>query len=202
MKDNHMEMNERSNVFFISDMHFGHANIINYMNRPFKDIDDMNKQLINNINEKVGERDELWVLGDFSHGINREEVRIIRKAINCKHVHLIRGNHDRDYSQDHIFQSVQDYKEIKTKYGRVVLFHYPILEWASAHWGTIHLHGHIHSTGEYNERNLSSKYIDRFPYGHHPKNPDLGLRIYDVGVDANNYSPISIDEIAGLMGLK
>lgn len=36
---------------------------------------------------------------------------------------MITGNHDKDYTRDHIFQSVQDYKELKTEYGKFILFH-------------------------------------------------------------------------------
>ena len=111
------------------------------------------------------------------------------------------GNHDKDYSRDHILQSVQSYKELKTPYGRFILFHYPILEWNAAHYGSVHLHGHIHSTGEYNAQNLSKKYIDRFPDGHTSQQENLGLRIYDVGVDANDYKPISLEKIVKLMRL-
>ena len=68
-----------------------------------------------------------------------------------------------------------------------------------AHYWSVHLHGHIHSTGEYNAQNLSKKYIDRFPDGHTSQQENLGLRIYDVGVDANDYKPISLEKIAELI---
>ena len=186
-------------IFFTSDLHLGHANAIEFTNRPFSSVEEMNKSLIQNINEMVSVEDELWILGDFSYKISSEEVRALRAQISCRHVHLIYGNHDKDYYADHIFQSVQHYKELKTDYGRVVLFHYPILEWSAAHYGSIHLHGHIHSTGAYNEENLKKKYEDRISYGHKAKQDNLGLRIYDVGVDANNYFPISLEHIAELM---
>ena len=188
-------------IYFTSDLHLGHVNAIEFTNRPFEDVDEMNTLLIRNINETVGKDDELWILGDFSFKINREEVRELRNKIRCKRVHLVTGNHDKDYTQDHIFQSVQHYKELKTVYGKFVLFHYPIVEWNTAHYGTVHLHGHIHSTGAYNESNLQSKFKDRFPWGHTAKNDELNLRVYDVGVDANDYKPISIEKIAELMQL-
>ena len=125
-------------IYFTSDLHFGHENAIYFRNRPFKDVDEMNCSLIQNINDTVSTEDELWILVDFSYKINKEEVRGMRRQILCKRVHLIYGNHDKDYSSDHIFQSVQHYKELKTDYGRVVLFHYPILEWSAAHYGSIH----------------------------------------------------------------
>ena len=188
-------------MYFTSDLHLGHANTIEFKNRPFADVEEMNRVLIRNINDTVAADDELWILGDFSYKINREQVRGLRNMILCRHVHLVYGNHDKDYSRDHIFQSVQHYRELKTPYGKLILFHYPILEWHAAHYGSIHLHGHIHSTGAYNEENLRKKYIDRFPGGHAPKREDLGLRIYDVGVDANRYRPVSLPAIADLMGI-
>lgn len=98
------------------------------------------------------------------------------------------------------FQSFQSYKELKTEYGPFILFHYPILEWNVAHYGSVHLHGHIHSSGEYNAKNQMLKYEDRFTGAHTPRR-DLNLRIYDVGVDVNGYSPVSIEKIAEFLTL-
>ena len=188
--------------YFTSDLHLGHANAIEFLHRPFSNVEEMNQTLIQNINQTVGARDELWILGDFAYKINKEKVCSLRSQIVCKYVHLVYGNHDKNYAGNHIFQSVQHYKELKTEYGRIVLFHYPIMEWSAAHYGSIHLHGHIHTTGDYNAENLKRKFIDRFPYGHHtPVREDLGLRIYDVGVDANHFCPISLQRIAELMGI-
>lgn len=188
-------------IYFTSDLHLGHANAIEFKNRPFLNVEHMNSVLIENINNTVRPDDELWILGDFAYKISVDEALALRKEIRCRHLHLIKGNHDKNYSQSNIFQSVQDYKELKTEYGRLVLFHYPILEWNAAHYGTVHLHGHIHSTSDYNTKNLSLRYRDRFPYGHAPKDPNLNLRIYDVGVDANEYCPVSLETIAELMHL-
>ena len=188
-------------IFFTSDLHLGHENSIRHNNRPFSGLEEMNQTLIHNINDTVAFGDELWILGDFSYKIDKDQVRQLRKQIICKQVHLVYGNHDKDYSSDHIFQSVQYYKELKTDYGKFVLFHYPIVEWNAAHYGSVHLHGHIHSTGDYNAENLKMNFADRFPEGHTPRHPELKLRIYDVGVDANHYYPVSLEQIATLMGL-
>lgn len=189
-------------IYFTSDLHLGHANAIKFTNRPFQSVEQMNDGLIRNINETVMTNDELWILGDFAFKVNMAAAKQFRDQINCKTVHMITGNHDKDYTRDHIFQSVQHYKELKNEYGKFILFHYPIYEWNGAHNGTIHLHGHIHSTGSYNTANLQKKYIDRFPEKSFMKDSALGLRIYDIGVDANNYRPISITQIAELMNLR
>ena len=188
-------------LYFTSDLHLGHANVILHTKRPFRDLEEMDRVLIENINDTVGREDELWVLGDFAYQVNRERVRQLREQIACRRVHLVYGNHDLDYSQNHIFQSVQDYKELKTEYGKLILFHYPILEWDAAHFGSIHLHGHIHADGAYNEENRRKRYADRFPEGHAPRRPELGLRIYDVGVDANGYHPVSLEQIAAFLSV-
>ena len=188
-------------IYFTSDLHLGHENAIEFTNRPFSDANEMNNILIDNINNTVGEKDELWIIGDFSYKIDKEEVKRLREKIKCKHIHLVKGNHDKNYADSDIFESVQDYKQLKTIYGRFILFHYPILEWNASHYGSVHLHGHIHSTGEYNEENMKKKLCDRFTYAHSSKDKELGLRIYDVGVDANDYKPISIAEISEKMNL-
>ena len=53
-------------IYFTADTHFCHSNIINLSNRPFRDIDTMNKQLIQNWNAYVTDRDEIYILGDFT----------------------------------------------------------------------------------------------------------------------------------------
>ena len=56
-----------SRKFFISDLHFGHNNILKYENRPFKNVEEMDKALIRNWNAVVGKNDEVYVLGDVRY---------------------------------------------------------------------------------------------------------------------------------------
>ena len=55
-------------IYFISDTHFYHEKIIEYANRPFKDIEEMNNTLIDNWNNRVKHKEEVYNLGDFSFG--------------------------------------------------------------------------------------------------------------------------------------
>ena len=79
-------------IYFISDTHFHHHNIINYCNRPFKDVNEMNKIIINNWNNIVTENDTVYHLGDFCL-FSDEEIKNIFNKLNGNKI-LIRGNHE------------------------------------------------------------------------------------------------------------
>lgn len=169
-------MNE---IFFTSDLHLGHEAVIKICKRPFRSVDEMNIALIENINKKVLANDILYILGDCSFRISSEETAHLLRKINCKNLYLIKGNHDKDLSKYKIFKEITDYKELKTEKRKLILFHYPILDWRGMYHGSMHLHGHIHSVGtDYNSENAAAQ-----------------LRRYDVGVDANEFCPVSVKEI-------
>ena len=71
-----------------------------------------------------------------------------------------------------------DFLEIAVNGINVSLMHYPMMSWPKSHHGSLHLHGHIHSKGDYN---LQQK--------------NEGILRYDVGVDANNFCPVSIGQV-------
>ena len=162
-------------------MHLGHKNIIKYCNRPFGTVEQMDSMLIEAINKFVKEKDTLYILGDFCMYGSYNKRNNYRKQINCKDVHLIIGNHDTRLlakGKQSPFQSEQDYKELKYNKTLFCLSHYPFSSWHNIDRGAIMLHGHIHSEKYYNRMNKT-----------------IGMKKYDVGVDANGYSPVSIDEI-------
>lgn len=166
-------------VYFTSDLHLGHYNMIIIAERPFEGLDEMNDTLIANINERVGEDDTLWILGDASCYIGRDEAEQLLRQINCKDLRLLRGNHDVDWSDSDLFQEVCDYKELKLDGRRVCLMHYPLFSWNGMYRGSVHLHGHSHNKPEFNQSNIEE-----------------GRLLWDVGVDANDYRPISWEEIS------
>ncbi len=85
-------------IWFTSDTHFGHANVLNFTDRPFGDIAHMNRALINAINERVAPTDDLYILGDFSYQMTAVEAAALRSKINCRKVHIVPGNHDKDWT--------------------------------------------------------------------------------------------------------
>lgn len=169
-------------LWFTSDTHFGHANVLDFAGRPWTSIEAMGRGIINNINECVMPNDELYVLGDFSFKMTAEAARELRGQIRCRKVHLVTGNHDKDWSQPAVagtFIVESPICVLKVDGQKLVMSHYPMADWQGMSHGSWHLHGHIHSQGsDYNEMNRAQ-----------------GLLRYDVGVDANGYAPVSLDQL-------
>lgn len=67
--------------YFIADPHFGHANMIRLANRPFLDVEEMDRTLIQNWNNVVRKEDEIYIIGDFSWYSNPEKVNSLLKKI-------------------------------------------------------------------------------------------------------------------------
>ncbi len=171
-------------IYFTSDTHFGHANVLKFIGRPFRDIDQMNQALIDNINVRVGRDDELYILGDFSFKISAADAAALRRKIACERVYLVPGNHDKGWGAgvrelEGVFRVLPPIHRLKVDGRKYVLSHYPLVDWPSMSHGSVMLHGHIHSQGaDYNELNRMQ-----------------GVYRYDVGVDANGLRPVSLEEI-------
>lgn len=82
-------------VWFTSDLHLNHDNIRGFCDRPFRTVKQMNERLISNINNCVGKRDVLWVLGDFCLCSDYDKMGEFTSQIQCEDKRLIMGNHDR-----------------------------------------------------------------------------------------------------------
>lgn len=175
-----------SNIFFTSDHHFGHENIIKFCNRPFVDAKEMNEILIQRWNEKIKKNDIVYHLGDFGL-TNKENLATIIDQLHGK-IHLIVGNHEGAAIQNRKkFVWVKEYHELKVKdpdcdngVQRIILFHYAMRVWRGDYRGNWHLYGHSHG-------NL----------------PDLEDRLcFDVGVDCHDFYPLSYDEVKAIMKTK
>jgi calcineurin-like phosphoesterase family protein len=99
-------------VFFISDTHFGHENIIRMCRRPFGSVAEMDEALIARWNERVGAADTIYHLGDFCYR-NRCGADTYLRCLNGQ-IHLIAGNHDDETIAQHasLFASVSHIREI------------------------------------------------------------------------------------------
>lgn len=163
-------------IYFTSDLHLGHRAIIRMTGRPFLDVTEMNETLIKRYNDRVHADDTVYLLGDLSFRIPVEEANALIARLNGNKI-FIAGNHDAQYRRD-LFSDVGDYKAVGLDGFYWVMMHYPLADWNRKFHGAIDLHGHCHGHKEDNEKNRHD-----------------GLLRYDVGVDANDFAPVSIVEI-------
>jgi len=188
------KFDDSRNIFFVSDTHFGHANICRGTSswvdisgtRDFGNLDAMNDKIIENINRIVSKDDILVHLGDFSFG-GVDNISKFRSQIVCENIHLIIGNHDKHIEENKnstrdLFRSVNEsmvmeYKRSPFKF-TFFISHLPIASWPNMGRGVMHLHGHMHSPNHM-----------RIAEG----------RAMDVGIDGNNLEPIHIDEVIKLL---
>lgn len=176
-------------IWFTSDTHFGHQNILKFCERPFVSIEEMDNTIIERWNSKVGKDDIVFHLGDFAFATNKRWQKLIT-LLNGK-IYLILGNHDitrwpGTYTMQ-LFDRVENQMMLKidNKY-KVYLNHFPFLCYDGTYRNpcdcTIQLHGHVHErVGDIGKDAQRLQY--RFPYQ------------YDVGVDNNNFYPVSWEEI-------
>ena len=176
-------------LFFTSDTHFNHNKIIEFCKRPFECIEEHDKALIDNWNSIVGVDDTVFHLGDFCYG-GAPKWKQIREQLNG-HIILIKGNHDDKNLQQSLYTLFEDvlYQARIIVNGRnIYLNHFPFLCFAHGDVGiykdsySIQLFGHIHSGPNSTSSDLKKSSI-------------LYPTQYDVGVDNNNYKPISWFEI-------
>jgi calcineurin-like phosphoesterase family protein len=78
-------------IYFTSDLHFWHKNVIRYCARPFASVEEMNEIMIKNWNDVVKPDDIVYCLGDFSLAMRPVEVYTSRLN-GVKY--LVPGNHD------------------------------------------------------------------------------------------------------------
>lgn len=171
-------------IYFTSDLHFEHANIIKICNRPFNSVQEMNEAIVNNWNSVVKANDIVYILGDVMMNKDVNAVKKYIDRLNGSKV-LIVGNHDY-FKKRYLaagydfFLYIKSYEELEYNKQRFILMHYPIMDWNHMFRGSYMLHGHMHNKAVYNYQNRQN-----------------GVKRYDVGVDANNFAPVSIDDIIG-----
>ena len=180
---------EGSRVFFTSDTHFNHDNILRFCARPYETAAEMNEDLIRRWNSKVGKNDIIFHLGDFAWGGATKWIPILERLNGVKILCL--GNHDESNitpTSEVYFKDIKyQYKIMVGKY-QVYLNHYPFLTWGGVYRENVwQFFGHVHSVSAvnptYNTGTDAKRLVHLFPSQ------------YDVGCDLNNYTPLSFDEI-------
>jgi len=167
-------------IWFCSDFHFGHENIIKYCKRPFKSLEEMDNLIIANFNKRVKEDDLVIFLGDFcfryapseSKTAPRKAFKYYRDKLNCKNIIPICGNHDVRNGVKSPIQSMV----IKHGGKRIHITHNP--KFAKEEFA-FNFCGHTHNKfGQFNK--LGKKSV-----------------IVDLSVEGWDYQPVTINEIFG-----
>jgi calcineurin-like phosphoesterase family protein len=178
------------NIFFTSDLHLSHKNILlpSYSNRPYATLEEHDQALIENWNRVVGPNDVVYFLGDLALCHPNHALEMVSRLRGNKR--WIRGNHDHDDLVKRcglLFEWVKEMADIAIPdvdaprgVQRIVLNHYAMRVWNRSHYGAWHLYGHSH--------------------GNLPDDPKM-LSI-DVGVDCHNYTPISYAQVKEIMSRK
>lgn len=198
-----LEITEPDKLFFTSDTHFGHFNISKYCHRPFTSRSNMDKSLIENWNSVVPSDGIVIHCGDFmlpSHYGTTEYMKYMSK-LNGK-IYLLRGNHDRieitsnpvgyfaklgDIIQTPKLMSVMDIMEIDVEDNSIMACHYPMLSYPANY----QVFGHIHTLSDGLCHGLDCEL-----------NQKIRSTQYDVGVDQNEYKPISYRELMDIFSEK
>lgn len=155
--------------FFTADQHFGHKNIIKYTNRPFLSVKEMDNEIIKRFNDVVSNNDITIHAGDFTLA-NKKLAGEYISRLNGKHVFLM-GSHDRWLKSSHV-----SYMWENTIYGQpLTVCHYAMRTWHRSHYNSWQLYGHSHGKLE--------------PIG----------KQWDIGVDNNNFYPLSFEQICDIM---
>ncbi len=162
-------------VFFTSDWHLGHSNIMKYCKRPFISTNEMNDIIIANYNNVVGDNDIVYNLGDIAFKTSYGYLKDFLSKLNGSKV-IIVGNHDnvqhiKRLKLDGLILNYHDTLGITVDKHYIWLSHYAHRTWNRSFHGSWHLFGHSHSKLE--------------PYG----------KSFDVGVDAWEFKPVSFNEV-------
>lgn len=174
-------------TFFTLDTHFYHSNIIRFCNRPFANVEQMNEAMIRNWNSVVGQDDVVFHLGDFCLGGSAEWTKILDRLNG--HIHLVLGNHDlKNFRQGYTerFETVSMQRYIEIGKQRILLNHNPFLCYGGAYRDVWQLFGHVH-TSPHNTGLDAPRLHMLFP------------RQYDVGVDNNDFTPVSFERVKAII---
>jgi calcineurin-like phosphoesterase family protein len=197
---------ELPRIWFTSDQHFGHENIIKFCHRPYDTVCDMDEDLIDCWNQSIAPHEKVYHLGDFTLGTEAHARSYFRRLNGDIRILGTAWHHDSRWlpiwnlldagphakvGTSSFFSGsslkvkilpplhVLEFHELGTgKYPlAITLCHYPLAVWDRSHYGAWCLHGHEH------QRHRSK--LDGY--------------IFNVGVDVNNYAPVLLADIVDRM---
>lgn len=180
-----MEKLNPNKVWFTSDTHFYHQGIIKFCDRPFESVEHMNQTLINNWNNTIPSDGIVFHLGDFSWS---HRIKDLMYELNGNII-LVKGNHDEQNLRKGMYKYFAEmYDQLQIQIGNTIIYlnHYPFLTYAGVYKEknpVIQCFGHIHMSKYKNTGTDAYRYEFLLPSQ------------YDVGVDLNDFTPISFNEL-------
>ena len=202
MQKLHIDLQKGQKVWFTSDLHLGHRNVIRFCNRPFADEKEMGKSLIENWNNTVGDNDIVFVLGDTFWFNDSRNIKKVLASLKGKTIYILPGNHD-DFEAYHrvddprivllddvnvVWLDSENDRGWKKKLYEIWLSHYPMMTWPHRDNGAFQFFGHIHSNPN------KSEGVDQ----------DLPLHYnqLDVGCDYWGYKPVNFEVLKTIIESK
>lgn len=180
-------------IWFTSDHHFGHFNIIRLTGRPFTDLEDMHRVLKARWNERIGPQDLVYIVGDLSF-MQATSTRKLCHDLNGRKI-LIQGNHDKEKTLPRdCFEEIVTKKKIHIGTHSVLLCHYPYL-------GTKEEIEHAKANGykvRYEERRPENK-GDWLVHGHVHEKWKVKRNMINVSVEPWDYYPVSEAQLQEIM---
>jgi len=176
--------------WFTADLHLGHANVIRYCDRPYKSVDDMNLDLVLRWNDVVADDDPVWILGDLCMGKLDDTLPLVKElnGVKC----LLPGNHDRMFGcvGKKWFRAADRYEKVGvmvtretlvTDVGGLTLCHFPFTGDS----------GEVDRFEDHRPRDRGQRLLHGHTHGRWRRNG----RMVDVGVDAWNGTPVSLETV-------
>lgn len=146
--ENHESNSKDRQIFFTADTHFFYDQILETAHRSFKDIEEMNKKISDNINSRCTESDILYIVGDVAcYGCDTTALVALLKSIKPE-LRLIAGNHDRALLNSKrfcsCFSKISSHEYLTVGGYDLYLSHYPLAEWDGLWKGRWLFYGHVH----------------------------------------------------------
>lgn len=167
-------------IYYTADLHLGHSNALKFDNRPFADVDEMDRALIENWNSRVTDGDSVYIAGDFIYRSGKPAEWYLERLKGMKY--LVMGNHEKAILESGkargYFEAIDKMMHIVDGKRHICICHFPIAEWNGYFRGHYHIFGHIH-----NARNRAWEFMKDEP------------RALNAGCMLNQYMPVTFDEL-------
>lgn len=166
--------------YYIGDTHFGHKSVITFDNRPFKNVEEMDRVIIQRWNSRVQKKDNIYIVGDFAFRSEHPEEWYLEQLKGRKY--LIIGNHDNKLLKNEkamgYFEDVDKMMHVADNGHQICICHFPLAEWNGFYKGSYHIYGHIHNSRQDTWEFMKTR-----------------QRAYNAGCMFHNYAPVTFREL-------